>query len=226
MIAMNELLANCPLFKGISEHEIIEIKNTIRYQIKRFEANECLALSSVECRHLHIVLEGSVRGEMVDSSGKIIKIEDIAAPRPLAVAFLFGQNNFYPVDIITNETTEILSFPKESVVELMQKSSAFLKNYMDLISSRAQFLSDRIKFLSFQTIKGKLGNYFLSIMKENSTHIELAASQTTIAEMFGVARPSLARAIRELHNDGVINAKGKYIEIIDKKALISLVNPL
>jgi hypothetical protein len=32
-----------------------------------------------------------VKGEMTDYNGKTIKIEDIEAPRPLAVAFLFGK---------------------------------------------------------------------------------------------------------------------------------------
>lgn len=222
---MNEVLATCPLFKGISTAEINGFKTTIRYRVKRFETNECVALSFDECKHLHIVLNGSVRGEMVDSFGKVIKIEDIEAPRPLAVAFLFGKNNFYPVDILTNEPTEILSFPKESVVELMQKNAIFLKNYMDVISSRAQFLSDRIKFLSFQTIKGKLANYFLGLLKSNELEIELTDSQNSIADMFGVARPSLARTIRELHKDGVIYAKGKTIRVLDKRALMALINP-
>lgn len=222
---MNDILLNCPLFQGITQTELSQLKSTIRFQIKRFEANECVALSFDECRHLHIILEGSVRGEMVDSSGKVIKIEDIQAPRPLAVAFLFGKNNFYPVDIITNEPTEILSFPKESVVELMQKSTVFLKNYMDVISSRAQFLSDRIKFLSFQTIKGKLANYFLGLKMNSDLQLELPDSQSSLADLFAVARPSLARAIRELHNDGIIIAKGKSIQILDKKALMTLVNP-
>ncbi len=222
---MFELIKVCPLFHGMKEVEFNQLKSIIRYQIKRYETNECVALSFDECKHLHIVLSGSVRGEMVDSFGKIIKIEDIEAPRPLAVAFLFGKNNFYPVDIITNEPTEIISFPKESVVEMIQKNSQFLKNYMDVISSRAQFLSDRIKFLSFQTIKGKLAHYFLGFMKGDVVRFELPDSQGNIADMFGVARPSLARALRELHNDGIIEAKGKTIRVMDKGALQSLINP-
>ena len=222
---MIDVLIKCPLFHGHTPNELNELKATIRYQIKRFETDECVALSFDECRHLHIVLNGSVRGEMVDSSGKVIKIEDIEAPRPLAVAFLFGKNNFYPVDIITNEPTEILAFPKESVIELMQKSSIFLKNYMDVISSRAQFLSDRIKFLSFQTIKGKLASYYLGLIKGNATIIEVPDSQNSLADLFGVARPSLARAIRELHNDGIIEAKGKNITVLDKRALQQLISP-
>ena len=46
--------------------------------------------------NLLIVLSGSVRGEMIDYSGKTVKIEDIEAPKPLAAAFLFGKENRFP----------------------------------------------------------------------------------------------------------------------------------
>jgi DNA-binding Lrp family transcriptional regulator len=37
--------------------------------------------------------------------------------------------------------------------------------------------------------------------------------------MFGVARPSLGRAMRELDKDGIIKAESKNVKIIDKNGL-------
>ena len=153
---MFAVLSRSPLFRGIRPDELEVALGQVNYKIRNYTEDNVVNSRNDECTGLTIMLEGSVRGEMLDYSGKILKIEDIEAPRPLAVAFLFGKNNFYPVDIITNEPTEILSFPKESVIELMQKSSIFLKNYMDVISSRAQFLSERITFFSFQILHEQL----------------------------------------------------------------------
>ena len=71
---------------------------------------------------------------------KAIKIEDIEPPKPLAVAFIFGQNNRFPVNIIANDDSEVFLLPKESMLILLQRSAPFLKNFMNIISSRAQFL--------------------------------------------------------------------------------------
>jgi CRP-like cAMP-binding protein len=96
---------------------------------------------------------------------------------------------------------------------------------MSIISNRAQFLSNKIKFLSFQSIKGKLALYLLERVKmTGSDTIILDKSQAQLAELFGVTRPSLGRAVRELHEDMLIEAKAKQIKILDKQRLSGLLN--
>ena len=93
---------------------------------------------------------------------------------------------------------------------------------MNIISSRAQFLSDKIRFLNFQTIKGKLAHYLLQLESSQQGEIILTKSQEELATLFGVTRPSLGRALRDLHNDGLIEAKAKSILIIDRQGLMAL----
>ncbi len=114
-----------------------------------------IAQSDDEITSQMVVLKGSVKGEMVDFTGKTIKIEDIASPRPLAPAFLFGNRNVFPVNIVANEEVDLLVIPKSSFIQLLQMNENILENFLSIISNRAQFLSNKIKFLSFQTIKGK-----------------------------------------------------------------------
>lgn len=215
-----ELLTKCPLFKGIDYEGISQLLNQIQYQIKKYEKDNMIAQSGDECRSLMIMLKGSVKGEMIDYSGKAIKIEDIEPPKPLAIAFLFGENNTCPVNIVANNSVEILHLPKASVIALMQLSSTVLSNFMNIISSKTQFLSDKIRFLSFQTIRGKIAHFLLQQAGPVDGEIMLSKSQEELANMFGVTRPSLGRAIRELHNEGIIEAKGKSVKIIGREALI------
>lgn len=215
-----EILNKCPLFKGVGNEELSVLLKDIHYQIKKYHKGQMIAQAGDECNSLMIMLKGSVKGEMMDPSGKSIKIEDIEPPKPLAIAFVFGQNNRCPVNIVANNDVEIFRLPKESMILLLQKSVVFLKNFMDIISNRAQFLSDKIRFLSFQTIRGKLAHYLLQIIGPVDGEIILPKSQEEMANMFGVTRPSLGRAIRDMHNDGLIEAKGKSIKIVDRKLLI------
>ncbi|WP_430816669.1 Crp/Fnr family transcriptional regulator [Carboxylicivirga sp. RSCT41] len=215
-----EALTKCPLFKGIEYQELSQLLEKIPYQIKKYEKNHMIAQSGEECRSLMIMLKGSVKGEMIDFSGKAIKIEDIEPPKPLAIAFLFGENNTCPVNIVANNSAEIFHLPKKSVISLMQLSSAFLNNFMNMISSKTQFLSDKIRFLSFQTIRGKIAHYLLQLAGPVDGEILLKKSQEELANMFGVTRPSLGRALRDLHNEGVIEARGKSVKILDRESLI------
>lgn len=216
-------LEKCLLFSGIPGNEIPDLLEKVTYRIKKFKKNEPVALSDDECKELYIVISGSVRGEMVDFTGKTIKIEDLESPRMLAPAFLFGPNNRYPVTIIANNDAQLLSIPKDSFIQLMQANKYILSNYLSSISNQAQFLSNKIRFLSFQTIKGKIAHFLLNLLQKNhSEEFIIQKSQNELAEMFGVARPSLARAMRELDSEGIISANGKSIKILDKVKLSAL----
>jgi len=217
-----EVLSKCPLFKGVTPDELTKLLRDLPYQIKKYTKGQLIAQSGDTCQSLMIMLKGSVKGEMMDFSGKSIKIEDIEPPKPLAIAFIFGQNNTCPVNIIANNEVEIFNLPKESMILLLQRSVPFLNNFMNIISNRAQFLSDKIRFLSFQTIRGKLAHYLLQLAGPLDGEIILSKSQEELANMFGVTRPSLGRTMRDLHHEGFICAKGKSVKIVDRKGLISL----
>lgn len=217
------VLAFSPIFAGITQEEILRLLNGVHYQIKQFLPNDVIACHGDKCNSLQMVIDGSVRGEMMDATGRVLKIEDIGVPRPLAIAFLFGQNNRYPVTITANENSTLLILPRASVIKLIQSSEIFLINFMNVISNRAQFITDKLKFHSFQNLRGKLANYFLELDRSNSGVIYLTKTQQDLAELFGVARPSLSRTLRELHNEGLINAEGKRIEIIDRNGLMKCV---
>jgi len=215
-------LRYCNLFSGLEEAEIENLVSSVVYQLKRYGKDDIIALSGDRIISQLLVVEGSVKGEMIDFTGRTIKIEDIESPRLLAPAFMFGNSNSFPVNIVANNDVVILSIRKEEFLKLLTLSTRVLHNYLDIISNRAQFLSGKMKFLSFQTIKGKIANYLLGIStKVGSKELRLQKSQEELAELFGVTRPSLARAIRELDRDGVISAKGRDITILLPEELSS-----
>jgi CRP-like cAMP-binding protein len=135
-----------------------------------------------------VIQEGSVKAEMTDYSGKTIKIEDLEAPFPLATAFLFGKNNRFPVTVVANNEVRVVVIPKAEFVKLLQWNTVILNNYLNTISTRAQFLSQKLKFLSFKTIKQKIAHYLLEQAGDRLAGVELPQTQEQLAEMFGVTR--------------------------------------
>lgn len=217
-----ELLGECTLFKGMSPQEISLALSGHMGRIHSYSRDALIAQAGDKVSFLHILLKGSVKGEMVDYTGKVIKIEDIHPIRPLAPAFLFGSQNRYPVNISSGEDTVILSIPRDRFLIMLQKSEKVLENFVNAVSSRGQFLSNKIKFLSFTTIKGKLAQYLLDLSRQSaSKSFLLPHSQWQLSELFGVARPSIGRAISELNREGIIRTEGKRIDILDHPGLTS-----
>jgi CRP-like cAMP-binding protein len=216
-------IIHCPLFKGLNEQNIELLLDSTSSRIRSFNKGDLVAQAGEEVHFQHIMISGSVTGEMIDFAGKVIKIEDILPPRPLAAAFLFGNQNRYPVNITANEQAEILSIPRDDFLKMMQTSELVLKNFLNAISSRGQFLSNKIRFLSFSTIRGKMAQYLLDqSRKQGGDSISLPHSQTQLCELFGVARPSIGRAISEMNREGLIRADGRHVTLLDRQGLSTL----
>lgn len=219
-----EKAAQCPIMKGVPGETLLELFENLQFQIKSFNRDELLAHQGDEVNRLMILLSGSARGEMTDYSGHVIKIEDVAAPRPLAGAFLFGNENRFPVDVFANEPTKVLVIYRGEFLKLLRMNEIIQMNYLSLVGSKAQFLSKKIKFLSFKTIKGKIAHYLIGLKPDDCGVIRIPASQQELADLFGVARPSVARALGELEDEGLISAQNRTVKILDQPGLLKYLN--
>lgn len=217
-----EILCQSPIFRGISEAELTSLFGQIHYQVKNYQKSDLIVMGGEICDRLLIIQKGNVKAEMSDYSGKTIKIEDLTAPQPLATAFLFGKQNQFPVTVSATTNVEMISIPKAEFVKLLQLNSLILNNYLNTISTRAQFLSQKLKFLSFKTIKQKIAHFLLEKAGDRFIAIELPQSQEQLAEMFGVARPSLARTLGEMVHEGLIEIQRRSIKILDKERMNKL----
>lgn len=216
------LLSNAPLFKGMSPEAVETILAAVPFRVKKFQSGSMISQSGEPVNSLIVVISGVVKGEMVDFAGRVIKIEDIIAPAALAPAFMFGNRNRFPVNVIAVSDGELLLIEKPDFLKFLMNHDIILVNFLDMVSNSSQFLSEKIKFLNFKTIKEKLANYILQKAGKDGMLVTLDMTQNDLADFFGVARPSVARALGDLQEEGFIEAKGKNIKIIDKKGLADL----
>jgi CRP-like cAMP-binding protein len=210
--------SDIPLFRGVEETELEKLFSSILFQRKSFPPGSLIVSQGEECNRLLILTKGTVKGEMTSPNGKSLKIEDIEAPSILASAFLFGRKNIFPVNIVSLTEVKFMVIPKGELLKLFQMNQQILQNFLSMISSRAQFLSDKLRFHSFKSLKAKLAFFLVNEAGMNQS-FKLRHSQQELAELFGVARPSVGRAFLLLQEEGVIDIRYKQVEILDWKKL-------
>jgi len=216
---MFETLKASPLFKGLETEDINSLINSSSHQIKQFSNKEVLAYAGEKVEKAMILLEGKLQGEMIDFAGNSLKIEEMEPPQMVAAAFLYGPQSVFPVNLSAISEGKILIIYKNDFTQLLSADQRVLSNYLNIISGKAQFLSRKITFLSFKTIKEKIAYYLLQNFKTGNQIITINQSQKGLAEMLGVARPSLARTISEMESDQLIKWERNQVEIVDLKSL-------
>lgn len=216
------VLRKSPLFAGLDDTEIEGLLESVNYRVRFFHAGAVAALAGEEISSVMIVLSGSMKGEMTDLAGRTIKIEDVNPPQALASAFIYGAGAHYPVNVIANMDSELLIIGKADYLTLMKSDTRILSNYLTVICTKALFLSGRIRFLSFRTIRGKFAYYLSSLPGAISGRVIVDRTQQELSEFFGVTRPSLARAIGEMEDEGLIAVNRREVRLLDIRGLSRL----
>ena len=211
----------CSIFDNIPLVDRELFLEKLHYKTKLYKRGNIIAYQGDKVDYLHVLLEGKVKAEMISQSGEIMKIETIIAPNVLAPAFLFAENNHFPVDVTALDACELMLISKNNMMKQLAHSEVFLQSYMAFCSGRTHFLADRIKLLSIKTIKGKLAQYILGRSKNGGFDLEM--NQTELAEYFGVTRPSLARCLAEMIDEQIITLEKKQGKILNARALRNLI---
>lgn len=213
MEAKLKILLRCPLFIGLGEDELELLLDGVEYKLLKFAKDDILANQNEICNRLIVLLTGSVKAQMIDDTGKIMKMEDLYAPSPLAPLYLFGERNRFPVEVQANEAVEVIIFSQETILQLFQSHRKVLLNYLNLNAMYATRMSDKLNTLSFKTIRQKIANYLLKLPAKDGV-VTLDRSQNSLAEYFGVTRPSLSRELANMQADGLIEMDRKQVRIL------------
>ena len=212
-------ISTCPLFIGISKEEQQAFLTRLVSHKEVIEKGETVVRQGEEIKYLYLLVKGVVRTEMITQEGNLLEIEFIDAVRPLAPAFLFAQNNKFPVDVITIEECHFLLIPPKIWLKEMMQSEVLLTNFLKLNSNMIVFMSQKVQMVSIKSLKGKLSLFLLEHTSEQNNHFTLKRNRTQLAEYFGVQRPSLARTISELVDKGIISIDKREVTVLKREEL-------
>ncbi|MCF8228655.1 MAG: Crp/Fnr family transcriptional regulator, partial [Bacteroidales bacterium] len=132
--------------------------------------------------------------------------------------------NNLQVDIIATTKVRVLRISKREMIELLNRHPRIMENYLRIISDRFVIITQKMKFLSLKTMRGKIAHYLLmrEKRKQQNKQIRKHKTQEQLAEYFGVTRPSLTRELKIMEKEGLIYLQDKEIKILDKARLLDL----
>lgn len=199
------LLLKMPPFQGITEENLLPLVLAPEHVNRKYKPSDFIAMQGEVYRSIFILCNGRVRTQMVNTEGKQLTIETLKAPQLLAPAFVFSSENRFPVNIEALDKCEVLVINKNSFLEFLHQYPLVMHNFLKLVSDRTLFLSKKLNAFALQSLKSRILNYL-------RMHGSIL-NQQEVAQILGVARPSLTRALSELINEGCIRMQEKEVWI-------------
>ena len=207
-------LTACPLFKGLTDEEIMDAMHSVRYRVLTYKRGALFAVAGDECLHADIIISGEMTASMMSPSGRIITLNMHHSGNMLAPAFLFAANNHYPVTVEAVADTRVLRLMRTDMEALILSNSRIAFNEIQILSNIVSFLTQKVSMLSM-SVREKVEYYFKEEQKkQQSRHLRIPLSRQALAEHFGIQKYSLQRCLREMQEAGEIQIEGRLVHLL------------
>lgn len=219
----SRLISRCRLFLGVTDRQVHNALQQVRTSVESYNPGALIRSRGERCDALLVLLAGKVAGQFQEYDGRVLRVETMGAPEMIASAFLFAPEPRFPVNIVALDRVRICLIPRESVVTLAQSSRRIMGSLLEDMASRTAFLAEKLRLTEFATLRQKVAGYLLERSENGARNlVVLPMNQTTLAELFGVARPSLGRVLHELERSGIIARERHSIRILQSGALTDM----
>ena len=207
-------LSACPLFKGLTDEELIDAMHRVRYRVLTYKKGALFAMAGDECVHADIIISGEMTATMMSPSGRIITLNMHHSGNMLAPAFLFAADNHYPVTVEAVINTRVLRLGRTDMEKLIHSDSRIALNEIHILSNIVSFLTKKVGMLSM-SVREKVERYFKEEQnRQQSRHLRINLSRQALAEQFGIQKYSLLRCLKEMQEAGEILIEGRVVHLL------------
>jgi len=223
ILKVMHVLTRTRLFSGIPQEELTALLENVPHTLETFRKGGRVMARGDECDELILLLEGTLGGELVGESGKVVEIEKIHAPGEVAIGVLFSSEPRLPVDLMAVEDVKLLKIPREAFLDILMKDRRVLKNFLTIVSDKVTMLASRFYDVSLRELMEKVANYLLELReKYGTTRFSLPMTKEGLSKWFGATRPSVSRVFGILAKRGIIEQDGKIVRIVDEERLLRI----
>ena len=204
------------LFDNIKEGNRIKLLQFLEANTLFFKKNsKDLALIFGENR-ICIVKSGHIQVIKNDYNGNTTIIEDLQENSIFGTITQGYYNTEY--SLTCKEDSYVIVFDFESILqydELKTFYNQFLKNLIKILSNKIIENNNRIEILTNKTIRDKILTYLQLLAKKNkSSTITIPFSYSIMADYLAINRSAMARELKNLKDEGLIETKGRRIKLL------------
>lgn len=206
-----EFFKKIPLFSALSEKEILRLIADSETSV--FSAGEEITCAA-GLRSVKVILSGAVSVTKKNGEKELL-MRIVQAGGILGVASIFTEKSKPLSRIKAIKETEAIFISSDTMQGFVRGNKDFAESYIRLLTSKIQFLNNRIKAYTSVSAESRLAFHILSLDEAQNGQVEVGVSKTALADMLDVGRASLYRALDTLTDKGIIKYEKNIITVLD-----------
>ncbi len=207
-----EIIKNSFLFENVLDEVLNEILSCDMCEIHSFKKNDEVYTNSKFHKSLGLVLSGCILAQK-QSGVHTLSLNRIITGSYFGAAAIFTNEADYVTLIKASKDTRVVFFREELLISLFEKCPCAAENYIRFLTGRIRFLNRKIDHLGAGSTEKMLSIYLLQNAEyaDSACVVKLTSSYSALAEMLGIGRASLYRALEAFEAEGLIKREGKSI---------------
>lgn len=206
---MEFLLADTPLFQGITEGEIQSLLQCLGADRRKFPKGAVILSEGSVTESLGIVLSGMVLISCSDVWGNNSVLGHIAPGAVFAEVYACIPGEPLRISVSAVEDTQVLFLNVGRMLTTCTNACPFhaklVHNLLTVCAHKSLQLSQRILHTSSKSIRGRLMSYFSQCAKAaGSGSFQIPYNRQQLADYLGVDRSALSNELSKMRKEGLL----------------------
>lgn len=222
MDSMFDILAELPLFRGVTHERIESVVGTTRFHFLKYSAGSVIANAGESCTHVLFIISGKVKISITNSDERFRISQTLEAPDVVSPDFLFGLSTVYPGTVTAIDNVSVVKVSKSDYLKILKTDEIFLFNFLNYLSMNAQKCVEGVLSMTNGSIEERLAMWVVAMTQPSAKDITIECKQRDLYSMFGVQRSSYMAAINKLVESDIIKYEPGVIKIVDRRRILNI----
>lgn len=216
-----DLLQRIDLFQELPETQLRGLSQGA--MIRHYRAGEIISRGATMDRDFRLVLSGRVKLSRTSPEGREQILFIFGPGEPFCLASYF-QRQPLPGTVTALEESGILTIPGPALEDMVRTHPSLLFNIMGVMARRLKNAMQLIETLALKDVPQRVAAFLvhsstMDCSGGDQETFELCITQREMAKSLGTTPETLSRSIRKLEQEGLVDAAGRTIRILDRDGL-------
>lgn len=215
---LQTFLAGTDLFEDLPAEQLDAVARIAKLQT--YTKGDPIFFEGDRCPGFFVVKSGRVKVYKTSPDGKEQILHWFAAGDRFAEVPAFD-GGCYPASAAALEATELLLFPNEALLELLQAQPTLAFNLLAALARHLRRFAQLIDTLSLKEVPSRLAGYLLRLSDRNdgADLVELDLSKGQLAAFLGTIPETLSRTFAKLSQRQILELEGNRVKLCDRDRL-------
>lgn len=219
---MNTILKKIGLFSTLDEESLDKLSQIIVE--REYKKGSNIFIEGEKAKAVYIIKQGKVKIYKTAQDGKEHIIHIMGDGEVFAEACIFDVCP-YPASADAVENTIVYVINNRDLEAILERNPKIAIELVKVMARRLRMVAMQIENLSLKDAYQKTAALIVQLFKihnkeiKSGSRMKLEISRTDMANMVGLTRETLTRALFRLKDEGIIDIDGKDIIILDYEIL-------